>query len=73
MSKIISLPQPPDADEALRKRVLARARAINGTVLERVAAISDDLDAGNHLAALGGLDGLENQITVMRHFLLLLT
>jgi hypothetical protein len=64
--------QPPDIDEALRKLVLSRVSAINGKVLARLATVSDDLDGGHHLAALGGLDGLERQIDTMRHFLLLL-
>ena len=33
---------------------------------------SDDLDAGGHRAALGGLDGIEREIQTMRSFLLLL-
>lgn len=65
-------PQPPELDDALRRLVLARASAINGRVLARLATVSDDLDAGGHLAALGGLDGLEREIDRMRSFLLLL-
>jgi hypothetical protein len=65
--------QPPNPlDEALRRRVLARVMAINGKLLATLATVADDLDAGSHLAALGGLDGLEKQITTMRSFLLLL-
>ena len=64
-------PQPHDLDDALRKRILARAREINGTLLARFTTISDDLDAGSHLAALGGLDGIERQVETMRSLLLL--
>jgi hypothetical protein len=46
--------------------------AINGKLLATLATVADDLDAGSHLTALGGLDGLEKQITTMRSFLLLL-
>jgi hypothetical protein len=46
--------------------------AINGSVLARLATVSDDLEAGHHLAALGALDGLERQIETIRNFLLLL-
>jgi hypothetical protein len=53
--------------------VLARVSAINGKVLARLATVSDDLDAGGHRAALGGLDGLERQIETMRSLLLLLS
>jgi hypothetical protein len=65
-------PQLHDLDEALRRLVLARASAINGKLLARLATVSDDLDAGGHLAALGGLDGIEREIETMRSFLLLL-
>ena len=64
--------QPPDGDEAIRQRILARARGINGELLARLATVSDDLDAGRHLAALGGIDGLEREIQTMRCVLLLL-
>jgi hypothetical protein len=64
---------PRDIDDVLRQLVLARAKAINDKVLARLATVSDDLNAGGHLAALGGLDGLEREITTMRNFLLLLS
>jgi hypothetical protein len=66
-------PQPHELDEALRQLVLARASAINGKLLARLSTVSDDLDAGSHLAALGGLDGIEREIETMRSFLLLLS
>jgi hypothetical protein len=66
-------PQSHELDEALRQLVLARVSAINGNVLARLATVSDDLDAGGHRAALGGLDGLEREIATMRNFLLLLS
>jgi len=65
-------PHPPDPDEAVRGRVLERAKAINGMLLARLQTVADDLDAGGHLAALGGLDGIEREVERMRSFLLLL-
>jgi hypothetical protein len=65
--------QTPEIDNALRRLVLARASAINGKLLARLATVSDDLDAGHHLAALGGLDGLKREIGTIRSFLLLLS
>ena len=67
-------PTPPsrDGDQALRRQILARAKAINGKLLARLATVADDLDAGHDLAALGGLDGIEREIQTMRSFLLLL-
>jgi len=65
-------PQPHDPDEAIRKRVIERAMAINSKLLARLATVADDLDAGGYRAAIGGLDGLERDIGTMRSFLLLL-
>ena len=66
-------PQPHELDEALRQLVLARVNAINGKLLASLSIVADDLDAASHLAALGGLDGLEREIRTMRSFLLLLS
>jgi hypothetical protein len=66
-------PQPREVDEAIRKRVIERAMAINTKLLTRLATVADDLDVGGHLAALGGLDGIERQIDTMRSLLLLLS
>ena len=65
-------PQAPDLDKAIRRRILARTKAINGQLLARLATVADDLDAEAHRAALGGLDGIEREIQTMRSFLLLL-
>ena len=65
-------PQPPELDDALRAWILVRARAINGQLLARLATVSDDLDAGNYLGALGGLDGCEREVNTLRSFLLLI-
>lgn len=71
MTETNKQPQP-EIDEAIRLRVLERAMAINSRLLARLATVADDLDAGSHLAALGGLDGLERQIDTVRSLLLLL-
>ena len=61
-----------DVDEELRLRVLERTKAINANVLARLSTVASDLEAGRHLGALGGLDGLEQSIVTMRSLLLLL-
>ena len=66
-------PQLRDPDEAIRKRVIERAMQINEKVFAQLATVADDLNAGGHRAALGGLDGLERQIETMRTLLLLLS
>jgi hypothetical protein len=70
----LSDPQTPprDLNAAVRRLILARAAEINGRLLARLATVADDLDQGSHLAALGGLDGIEREIDRMRSFLLLL-
>lgn len=73
MTATNSEPQPHDLEQALCRLVLARVSAINGRVLARLSTVSDDLDAGGHRAALGGIDGLEREIAIMRSFLLLLS
>ena len=72
MTETNTEPQPRDLDEALRKRIIARAMAINTKLLARLATVADDLDVGGYRAAIGGLDGLEREISTMRSFLLLL-
>ena len=64
--------QSHDLDEAIRQHILERAWAINTKLLSQLGTVADDLGAGGHRAALGGLDGIERQIATMRSFLLLL-
>ena len=65
-------PQQSYPDEVIRERVLERATEITITLLAQLRTVADDLDAGGHRAALGGLDGIERQIDTLRSLLLLL-
>jgi hypothetical protein len=65
-------PRSPEIDEAIRLRILERATEINTKLLARLTTAAGDLEVGGHLAALGGLDGIEKQIDTMRSLLLLL-
>ena len=65
--------QSPDPDEAIRERILSRAKTVNAAILERLRIAADDLEAGEHRAALGALDGIETQLTIIRSVLLLLS
>jgi len=65
-------PQPDDLDKIIRQRILDRAKTISSVVLERIITATNDLDAGEHRAALGALDGVEHQLTTLRCILLLL-
>ena len=61
-----------DPDAAIRERVLDRAMTINAELLVRLTTAQDDLEAGQYRAALGALDGIEAQLTIIRSVLLLL-
>jgi hypothetical protein len=62
-----------DPDEAIRERILSRAKTVNAEILERLRIAADDLEAGEHRAALGALEGIEAQLTIIRSVLLLLS
>jgi len=64
--------QRHDPDEAIRLRILGRAKTLNAEILARLSTAQDDLEAGQHRAALGALDGIEAQINIIRSVLLLL-
>jgi len=72
MTKTNNQPQPHELDDAIRDRIIERAKAINTKLLARLGTVADDLDVGGYRAALGGLDGIERQIDTMRSLLLLL-
>jgi hypothetical protein len=72
MTETSTQPQSPDLDEAVRKRVLERAKALNAKLLARFATAAKDLEAGQHRAALGGIGGTHGQIYTLRSLLLLL-
>jgi hypothetical protein len=72
MTKTNTEAQPHDLDEAIRLRILERAKAINSELLTRLRVAAEDLEAGRHRAALGGIDGVERQIDTVRSLLLLL-
>ncbi len=72
MTKTSNLPNPPDLEAAIRARILGRAHEINRSLIASLRTVEGDLGSGNHLAALGALDGTERKIGEMRSLLLLL-
>ena len=66
-------PQLPDLEARFREHVLERAKAANTELLARLSGVANDLDQGEHRAALGGIDGLARQIDTLRSLLLLLS
>ncbi len=72
MTKINPPPEPQEIDDAIRDRVIKRARVINDKLFSRLLVVNKDLEKNMHRAALGGLDGIEREIDTLRSLLLLL-
>ena len=72
MTKTTNPPTPPDLEAAIRARIVGRAHEINRGLIALLQTAESDLGSGNHLAALGGIDGIERKIGEMRSLLLLL-
>jgi hypothetical protein len=66
-------PGSPNPEHIVRQWVLEHAKALNEALLARLTTVADDLAQGAHLAALGGIDGIEREVARMRSFLLLLS
>lgn len=68
-----SNPPDRDLDAALRERILDRAKALTTEIVDRLTVAVADLSNGKHLAALGALAGVEQEIATVRSVLLLLS
>lgn len=68
-------PNPPDrdTDAAIRDRILDRAKTLTNEIIDRLTVAVDDLSEGRHLAALGALANIEQDLTTIRSILLLLS
>lgn len=68
-------PNPPDpeADAAIRDRIIARAKTLTTEIIDRLTVAVADLSDDRHLAALGALAGIEAEIVTVRSILLLLS
>jgi hypothetical protein len=64
-------PQPPDQDEAVRRRILTRAAVINAKLLTRLSTVAKDIEEGSIPDAVSCLGGLERRIYAIRSLLLL--
>jgi hypothetical protein len=72
MTKPNVFPESDDPDKIIRKRILERAETLNADLMQQIAIAASDLTAGEYRAALGGLEGIERQLTTIRSILLLL-
>lgn len=68
-------PNPPDRDPdaAIRERILERAKTLTSEIIDRLTVAVNDLSEGRHLAALGALANIEQDLTTIRSILLLLS
>jgi hypothetical protein len=65
----MTVPDLNQLDQAIRERILARAKERNRKLIVRLQAVEIDLNHDRHLAALGGLDRFEREIDDIRSFL----
>jgi hypothetical protein len=72
MTKPIAFTESDDLDKIIRKRILERAKTLNADLMQQIATAASDLTTGEYRAALGGLEGIERQLTTIRSILLLL-
>jgi hypothetical protein len=61
-----------DPDDAIRDRIIARAKKYNAEILKRFSIAADDLENNNHRAALGALDGIDTTLLEFRALLRLM-
>lgn len=68
-------PNPPDrdADAVIRERIIGRAKTLTTEIIDRLTVAVADLSDGKHLAALGALAGIEQELNTVRSILLLLS
>lgn len=66
-------PSDRDMEAAIRDRILDRAKTLTTEIIDRLTVAVADLSDGNYLAALGALDGIEQNLTTVRSILLLLS
>ena len=64
------LPIPTDA---IRSMLFRKAETLNRRLLERLADVADHLSKRNHLAVIGALAGLEDDITNIRTYMKLVS
>lgn len=62
-------PSTSDLDQAIRERILTRAKERNRKLIVRLEGVAIDLNHNRHYAALGGLDRMEHDIDEIRSFL----
>ena len=61
-----------DPNQAIRLRLLGRARALNAEIRSRFTIAAEDIDEERHLSALGAIDGVETEIANLKTLLRLL-
>jgi hypothetical protein len=61
-----------DLDDAIRERIIERAKQYNAEILKRFSIAAEDLANNKHRAALGALDGIDSTLQEFRTLLRLI-
>jgi hypothetical protein len=72
MTEVPPKPTPDEFDNAIRERILERARKYNAEILKRFSIAAEDLADNKHRAALGALDGVDSTLQEFRALLRLI-
>jgi hypothetical protein len=72
MTEVKSNPKPDDLDNAMRERIIGRAKKYNAEILKRFSIAAEDLANSQHRAALGALDGIDSTLQEFRTLLRLM-
>jgi hypothetical protein len=72
MTKTKTTLQTTDPDDLIRERIIERAKKFNAEILKRFSIAAEDLERGNHRAALGALDGIDSTLQEYRVLLRLI-
>jgi hypothetical protein len=64
--------QTTNPDDFIRERIIERAKEYNAEILKRFSIAAEDLERGNHRAALGALDGIDSTLQEYRTLLRLI-
>jgi hypothetical protein len=72
MTKAKNSQQADAPDDLIRTPIIERAKKYNAEVLKRFSIAAEDLQRGNHRAALGALDGIDSTLHEYRTLLRLI-
>jgi CMP-N-acetylneuraminic acid synthetase len=72
MTKTKQPSRTADPDDAIRDRIIERAKKYNAEILKRFTIAAEDFANNNHRAAMGALDGIDSTLQEFRTLLRLM-